>query len=258
MSGSEKDLTAISSRWCKSSKPCERSNQRNAGGVHTARKPWNLGTRVRKHWGFCLLAYQKLVKNVVQNALCIAKNPLVFFSEYENCSPPGMCENPSLIERVLPLWQTLQERRDSCAEPGCDWQSLSDPSEITSRVGAVSLEINTAANVQRLKIRFPFTLSLPVLHPSSPFSCPVFPPFYKQRLCEGPFGTPTPLCEAGASLSAVADCSVSPPLAASAEASCKITEPSDPSALRVVWQSLPWFELLSFLLFFFPSCSASL
>lgn len=93
-----------------------------------------------------------------------------------------MCESTSLIECVLPLWPTLQERRDSCAEHDCDWQSLSDPSEITLRVGEVSLEINAIADLQWLKIGFPFTFSLSVLYPLSPFSCLIFPPFYKSYL----------------------------------------------------------------------------
>lgn len=79
VSGSKKDLIALSSRWCKSSKPCKRSNQRNAGGVHTAWKPWNLGTGVSKNHGFCLLAYQKLVKNVVPKRSVCCKNPSSLF-----------------------------------------------------------------------------------------------------------------------------------------------------------------------------------
>ena len=126
---------------------------------------------------FAYLRIRSLLKMWSQNSLCVAQNPLVFLSKYENCSPPGMCKNTSLIECVLPLWQTLREISNSCVEPGYDWQSLSDPSEITLHVGEVSLEINTIANVQRLKISFPFTFSLSVLHPPPPFSGPSFPHF---------------------------------------------------------------------------------
>lgn len=190
-------------------------------------------------------------------------------SKYKNCSSPGMCENTSLIECVLPLWQTVQERSNSCAELGYDWQSLSDPSEITSCVGEVSMEINTIANVQWLKIGFSFTFSLSscILHLFS--QAPYFPHFISSICVKDELtalnGTPVLLfeklewvfllCETHP---AVADCTVSPLFVGSAKASCKITKPSDPSVLCVIWQSLPWLELLSLLLFFFPSSSTFL
>lgn len=94
-----------------------------------------------------------------------------------------MCESTSLTECVLLSWPNLQESRDSCAERGCDWHSLSDPGGITCCVGAVSLERNATADLQWLKISFPFTSSLSLLYLLPPFPCLIFPAFCNPCLC---------------------------------------------------------------------------
>jgi len=74
VSGSKKDLTAVSSRWCNSS-PARQVTREVQGEFIQPESPGILAPELGNTI-FCLLGYQKLVKNVVPKLTVCCKKTL--------------------------------------------------------------------------------------------------------------------------------------------------------------------------------------